>query len=271
MSNGRPTKHKSDTRTVRHSAPRGGPLTRQLAALEQRAAGAPLPCFGERLARLFDLSDTVSLDAANVPLRDGHFSADENAAERLRGELDKLARKQREAIEASVSAERIGTRNGLPVPEAGPSAVEPPDFEPYQRFYQGRQRQLAAAVPPLRLRARGALTDYSPALARLAQIDAVFEATLAGYGRRGFGALPGVLEKRFHALWPDRQHSLLAEAPGDTPQDWMKEGAWLHCFCQEMKQMLLAELDTRLEPVRGLLDALDNARNGEGHHQEGHQ
>ena len=71
----------------------------------------------------------------------------------------------------------------------------------------------------------------------------------------------GVLEKRFLALWPDRQHSLLSDTPGDDPRDWMKEGAWLHRFCQEMKTLLLAELDTRLEPVQGLLMALESAHN----------
>ena len=256
MSNGRP-----------NSVNNTGPLRRQLAGLGVRAAGAPLPCFGERLARLFDLSDTVALDAANVASRDGHFGADGKAAERLRAELEKLRQSQRDAIEASVTAERIGTRNGLPAPQAGPSPAEPPDFEPYRRFYQSKQRQMAAAVPPLRLKARGALTDHGPALARLARIDAVLDATLTGYARKGFGAVPGVLEKRFLALWPDRQHSLLSDTPGDDPRDWMKEGAWLHRFCQEMKTLLLAELDARLEPVQGLLMALESAHN----HPQGHQ
>ena len=251
MSNGRPT-------NVNHD----GALRQRLADLGARAAGAPLPCFGERLARLFDLSDTVALDAANVEARDGHFGADKKAAERLRAELEKLRHSQRAAIEASVTDERIGTRNGLPAPEAGPSPAEPPDFEPYRRFYQSKQRQMAAAVPPLRLKARGALTDHGPALARLARIDAVLDNTLTGYARKGFGAVPGVLEKRFLALWPDRQHSLLSDAPGQEPQDWMREGAWLHRFCQEMKTMLLAELDARLEPVQGLLSALQNDSQG---------
>ncbi len=251
MSNGRPT-------NVNHD----GALRQRLADLGVRAAGAPLPCFGERLARLFDLSDTVALDAANVEARDGHFGADKKAAERLRAELEKLRHSQRAAIEASVTDERIGTRNGLPAPEAGPSPAEPPDFEPYRRFYQSKQRQMAAAVPPLRLKARGALTVHGPALARLARIDAVLDNTLTGYARKGFGAVPGVLEKRFLALWPDRQHSLLSDAPGQEPQDWMREGAWLHRFCQEMKTMLLAELDARLEPVQGLLSALQNDSQG---------
>lgn len=251
MSNGKPNKVNS-----------GDPLRRQLSALGVRAAGAPLPCFGERLARLFDLSDTVALDAANVDAPDGHFAADERTAERLGAELEKLRHGQRGAIEASITAERIGTRNGLPEPQAGPSPAEPPDFEPYRRFYQGKQRQMAAAVPALRLKARGALTDHSPALARLARIDAVLDNTLTGYARKGFGTVPAVLEKRFLALWPDRQHSLLSDEPGHEPADWMKEGAWLHRFCQEMKTLLLAELDARLAPVQGLISALHNHPQG---------
>ena len=77
MSNGRPNKANS-----------GDPLRQQLSALGVRAAEAPLPCFGERLARLFDLSDTVALDAANIESRDGHFAADGKATERLRADLD---------------------------------------------------------------------------------------------------------------------------------------------------------------------------------------
>ena len=53
----------------------------------------------------------------------------------------------------------------------------------------------------------------------------------------------------------------LETPPGDDPQDWMTEGAWLHRFCQEMKSLLLAELDARLEPVQGLLMALESAHN----------
>ena len=98
MSNGRP-----------NSVNNTGPLRRQLAGLGVRAAGAPLPCFGERLARLFDLSDTVALDAANVASRDGHFGADGKAAERLRAELEKLRQSQRDAVEASVSASAPAT------------------------------------------------------------------------------------------------------------------------------------------------------------------
>ena len=91
--------------------------------------------------------------------------------------------------------------------------------------------------------------------------------TLTGYARKGFGAVPRVLEKRFLALWPDRQHSLLSDAPGDDPREWMEEGAWLHRFCQEMKTLLLAELDARLEPVQGLIMALESAHN----HPQGSQ
>jgi hypothetical protein len=133
MSNGRP-----------HSANNTSPLRQQLAGLGVRAAGAPLPCFGERLARLFDLSDTVALDAANVSSRDGHFSADDKATERLRAELEKLRQSQREAIEASVTAERVGTRNGLPEPQAGPSPALPA-FLPGQAAANGRRRAVAAA------------------------------------------------------------------------------------------------------------------------------
>ena len=41
------------------------------------------------------------------------------------------------------------------------------------------------------------------------------------------------------------------------PGWWLQPGAWLHTFCQDMRAVLLAELELRLQPVAGLLDALN--------------
>ena len=35
----------------------------------------------------------------------------------------------------------------------------------------------------------------------------------------------------------------------------MKDGAWLARFCHELQTVLLAELDLRLQPTLGLLEA----------------
>jgi len=40
----------------------------------------------------------------------------------------------------------------------------------------------------------------------------------------------------------------------------MNEGAWLARFCHELEAVLLAELDVRLQPTVGLIEALQNEK-----------
>lgn len=235
-----------------HSLPQasypGGRLARLMAEL-RLLDGQPDSDFAERLGRLFDLSDTVALDAANAHRAGGPFHAGDKDYQRLRGDLDKARDKLLAGLTRAFEPEQLGTRNGLPAPQA--------DYEPYQAFYVARQRQLTAGLQPVRARLRGALADCGPEAARLAELDAVFDATLTAWTRRCFGAIPKLLARRFDALKPDEQRSLLHD-DADDPQAWMAPGGWLHRFCQEMQLLLLAELEARLEPPRGLLDALHN-------------
>ena len=110
---------------------------------------------------------------------------------------------------------------------------------------------MIAALTNLRLRARRHLCAHSAELARLAELDAVFEHGLSTYVRRCFSAMPAFLEKRYRVLWQQGQHT--------HPQEWMAANGWLSQFCQEIQMLLLAELDARQEPILGLLDAAAGA------------
>ena len=58
---------------------------------------------------------------------------------------------------------------------------------------------------------------------------------------------PGAVVRAYEGVWPRID-----------PDAWVAPGGWLHQFRQEMQTLLLAELETRLEPVQGLLDALNH-------------
>lgn len=237
--------------------PYGGRLTRLVAELGGATAGKAPADFAERLGRLFDLSDTIVLDDATRRTPQGPFeSAAENRRERGTPLITELARSRDELAGGILeSFESPSVTDPLPAPTAARKPGIPPSFEPYQRFYQTRQRQLAVGAQRLRARARKALAERGPELAQLAELDAVFDNTLANYSRQAFGALPKVLEKRFRTLW--RAHHKKAGDP-DPPEKWIEEGAWLDRFQREMRLLLLAELEARLEPAQGLLDALHN-------------
>ncbi|MCG8392527.1 MAG: DUF3348 domain-containing protein [Pseudomonadales bacterium] len=239
------------TQTTAQSGPADSRLVQLLTHLDRKAAKAPHEDFAERLGRLFDLSDAITLDGANKHRPKGPFQASEDAAERLQADLLKTRATLLEHLSRSFAGEKAASVISLPALRDDAPADKRPTFGPYERFYQGHQRQLIAGISNLRLRARRILAGHSESLARLAELDAVFENSLAPYVRQCFGNLAGFLERRYRTLWEQRD-------PFHTPPDWLQPHGWLSQFQRELQMLLLAELDARQEPVLGLLDALNN-------------
>ena len=91
-------------------------------------------------------------------------------------------------------------------------------------------------------------------MARLAAVDVVMEQVLAGRERSLLAAVPGLLERHFERLRP-AEADPAGETGADAP-DAARPRAWLDRFHQDIRNVLLAELDFRFQPVDGLLDAL---------------
>jgi len=110
----------------------------------------------------------------------------------------------------------------------------------------------------LRGRLRDMLALQSPAKARLAEVDAVMEATLSPREQALLAIVPGLLGVHFQRLRdagaPDTPDTA-ADAADDTPAA-PAAGPWLARFRQDMRTALLAELDVRFHPIDGLLAAL---------------
>lgn len=139
------------------------------------------------------------------------------------------------------------------VPEPGGDGA---DFTPYHRHHLARQREMSAEIGLLRASVRTALARRSPALKRLAALDAVMEQALAARERNLLASVPQRLSKRFQHL--NAAHLANADAPGQAPQP----DGWLAAYCAEMRTVLLAELELRLRPVDGLIAALENDMTG---------
>lgn len=236
------------TQTPAQTGPTGSRLIQLLANLDPKAAVASHPCFAERLGRLFDLSDTIALDAATQHHPKGPFTPRDDFTHTLQADLLKTRNTLLENLSHSFARKQAASVISLPAISADAPADKRPTFAPYERFHQAHQRQMIAALANLRLRARRLLCAHSADLARLAELDAVFEQSLLPYVRRCFSALPAFLEKRYRTLWQQGQHT--------PPQDWMAANGWLTQFCQEIQMLLLAELDARQEPILGLLNAI---------------
>ncbi|MFT7337182.1 MAG: hypothetical protein ACI92B_000502 [Marinobacter maritimus] len=235
------------TQAPSHSA--GVPQHKLLQLLAQSGAplaDGPLPCCGERLGRLFGLSNTLTLDSA--------------IAFRTR----QSGMNQGPAIER-VTQELANTRRALirKISSYG-SEVEPTesvDFEPYLNAWLTLQRRVVAASRQLRDKTRKVMKDHNQNLARLAELDSAFDQAMAGYSSQSFAHIPKVLEQRFQALFPALFPALsqTQQTPSEASQETgSAPGDRLHRYCEEAQNLLLAELDVRLEPVLGLLEACHN-------------
>ncbi|AZT84946.1 DUF3348 family protein [Marinobacter sp. NP-4(2019)] len=222
QTNPRHTGH-SRSRLLRLAAPSGGAIPDDT-----------LPCFAERLGRLFGLGNTMSLDAA-LSFRGGQPTVTQSAVvERLSREL------------ATTRQALIGRIHGY---GDDIEREDPVAFETYLNSWLTLQRKIAATTRQLRDKVRKDMKNQGQALARLAELDSVFDHTMAGYTSQCFSQISKVLEQRFQALMT---------SSGQHREPDTQSGDPLHRYCEEAQNLLIAELDVRLEPVLGLLEACYN-------------
>jgi hypothetical protein len=124
-----------------------------------------------------------------------------------------------------------------PLRDAAADAADAPDagYAPYHRRHLELQRQMDQMIGALRGHVRQALSRMSPRLRQLAALDATLEPLLAPREQALLPKAAALLKLRFEQL-------RLAD-----------EGAV--AFARHWQDALLAELDLRLEPVAGLIDA----------------
>jgi hypothetical protein len=232
----------------------GSTFIRTLAALNDVCASEVPDAFAQRLAQWFDWTHAFSLSAALSDASErsavpgfgglGAVSADERELARVRSALAKTI--------ADAPAGGAEPRR-LERPLAGmvaPTAM-PADFATYRQRYTKCQLAMETQIVPLRRRLRSTLADRSPALAKLAELDSVMEQVVGAQERALLATVAGRLEPRFEQLRGVQQDV----ASPETSPHVSQPGPWLERFRQEMRALLLAELDLRLQPVEGLLEA----------------
>jgi len=204
----------------------GSALIRLLARLTDVDVPASRQTFAERLSRWLGWTDAIGLSAAlngapaqvpaGAPVSPG---ADEGEFTRVRNALVKA----------------IATTGGEPIDAAD-------GFVPVRRRYHAQQQAMETSIGALRERLRARLAGRSPGMSRLAAVDAVMEQVLGARERALLSSVPVLLEKHFERL---RQADPEAA-----------DGSWAEVFRRDMHSVLLAELEIRLQPAAGLLEAL---------------
>ncbi len=215
-------------------------LLAQQALLHPPAQRAPL---GDQLAQWLDFRQAIALHALLEPT--GRAAAPAARRPRrpdmaeLREDLNDTRRRLQDAIlhghPPGPGLPRLDWPTEAPDPELPPRAA----FDPWMRHLQAHQRQMSQHLRPLRERLRRALADSGSAGARLVALDAAFEQVLDEREQRLLARLPVLLQKIMLRLW---QQSL---APAQV----------LSALHDPLRQLLLAELDWRLQTHQGLLAA----------------
>lgn len=252
-------------------------LIRQLADMASADFPASRQGFAERLGSWLDVQDAITLSATLHP--NAGRSANSNAATvgvdtDLDGELARLRHTLHEAIISEGAHQGGRSRLSLPIPGSPESFAEAGEFAVYHRYYVGHQRDMDSQIGALRANLRAALARRAPAtnpqLLQLALLDAALDKALAERERSLLAAVPLLLEKRFLQLRSAHRHALTRangaptaianpRPPEDDPASWLHPGGWLAHFRHDLQQLLLAELDLRLEPLSGLVEAYRQA------------
>lgn len=169
--------------------------------------------------------------------------------------LDELTR-VRMALANSIAGGNA--RIKLPQPTPGTPIEVLADFSAYRRYILAQQRYMAGSIDPLRILAREALAACSSGLKQLADLDAALDQALGHREEALLAAVPSLLERRFENLRQAHRAALIESGKEDDPERWMQPDQWLTVFFREMQDVLLAELELRLQPVIGLIETYSN-------------
>lgn len=203
-------------------------LVRQLAGWLPVSADVPRQDMAERLGEWLNVADAIALHSAHQALP----SVTVRRATVTTGAADAQAELQR--LRATLS-------QSITTPPHPPVDASDAEFAPHHQRCLDHQRRMEMGIDALRGHLRQTLAATSPRLAQLAALDATLDQMLGGREQRLLAGLPAFLKARF-------EH-----------QRQTHPGTWPPLFEQDLQQALLAELDLRLQPVLGLIEALAQA------------
>lgn len=206
-------------------------LVRALASLGGIESAPTAQTSAERLSQWLDWTDAIALSAALG--QDGTAAQAPTPAPRQVGPLIEHARRARVDLAAAISAD--------------PSFAETPaDPERCRASYRAHQRQMTARIETTRASLRTALAAQSAEGAQLAALDTVLERALAGRERQLLGFVPSLLDRHLAHTSQNTSQNANSDMHADTQV--VAGAVW--------QDALQAELDTRWQPVDGLIESL---------------
>ncbi|MGY6254289.1 DUF3348 domain-containing protein [Paraburkholderia caledonica] len=197
---------------LQRTAPSGPALIRLLARFADADVLEPRQSLSDRLSQWLGWTDAIALSSAltgappSVPAAARAFgSAEEAECARVRASLVKTI--------TGDSAFAVARRRGAGYVE--PQAV-PADYALFRQRYQAMQQSMETGVGNLRGRLRALLAAKTPAMGRLALLDAVMERALGERERNLLASVPVLLAGHFERL---REAAQQAQDKDPAPDD----------------------------------------------------
>lgn len=242
------------TRTNFHSSQ----LIRTLVDLAVLETTGPAAAFGEKLGLWIGFADAIALTGVlnTSAVEEAPLAMQSMVGLPLGEEFAKVRASLESFIIKSQGPNTGRTRAELTLPKLDGTLEDVKAYAPFRRYHQAHQRDMETNVRSLRTKVRDGVAKASPSLKQLTTLDAAFDGILAERESRLLATIPTLLEKRFNQLRKAHLQTLRdSQQTDNNPDLWMRPGAWLARFCAELQAVLLAELDLRLQPAVGLLEA----------------
>jgi hypothetical protein len=239
----------------------GPALIRLLARLTALDVPESSQSLSDRLSQWLGWTDAIGLSTAlnGNPPAAGPGTAATTVSNAQAKECVRVRSSLASAIVRDSTLAPARQRKPVQASREGADANTPVDYAVFRQRYLSLQQAMETDIGNLRSRLRATLVATTPAMARLAVVDAVMERSLSPRERSLLAAVPDLLAAHFDRLRKTEQEAQAqAEATGDVTGDTpaVTPGAWLNVFRKDMQSVLLAELDVRFQPAEGLLAAL---------------
>lgn len=253
------------SKSVGQHSPKSSRLLRNLGELGVLKNQPAEKQFGSRLGRLIDLSDSITL-ADTLKQVAKPTAVDEQVKGVKQGEglkADFLERRssmvsfvvrsfsELDATDADV------TPAPFRLPRLSDEILGDEGYKPYQRFYALHQSEMEHQVGRFLALVREQVGESNSKLTRVVTLDSALFETLQSYCRKQLAQVSVLLESRFHALKKNRILTAKDDEQTSSTEDWLLPSGWLSVFYREMQNLLLAELDLRLQPLLGLIEACE--------------
>lgn len=218
--------------------------------------------FAERISQLIGLHKSLALSGLPLQMARLRYEPRSVNAEAVQQECLRVNQELMESLIASFSPGSGSARVQFPGTREDASEEQLQSFELYVQFYNARQRQIEQKLQHLLSYVRDAAAGFSPRLAQLVMLETSLGEAIAGYDRQCFASVPKLLQGHFEEL---RQEHNEQQSPSEQRQIDLNDTEatinvapqWAQQFGGDMRELLLAELELRLLPILGLVEAFD--------------